>query len=88
MADRKNTISIRIKLFTGLDHDAGLDDYDPSRGLTMRIPEGTKLAKIIINLGLPERGSLIFFCSGEKIDGRRKLKDGDEISCFRPTGGG
>lgn len=88
MEGRKKTITISVKLFTGLDQIAKTEEYDPLEGVTMTIPKGTRVKKAMKMLGLSNRGSLIFFMNGERVGPRKKLKDGDEIDCFRPVAGG
>ena len=88
MINPKQTISIKVRLFAGLDQDAGLSDYDRQQGLDLDIPRGTRLKKVVKMIGLPDRHSLAFFINGERVGLRRKLEDGDDISCLKPAAGG
>jgi hypothetical protein len=81
-------ISIRIKFFSGIDKELKLEQYDPSRGITMNIPAGKRLKWALKNAGMTSFSGNAFFRSGERISTWTKLKDGDEVSCLKPSGGG
>jgi hypothetical protein len=81
-------ISIRIKFFSGIDKELKLEQYDPSRGITMKIPAGKRLKWALKNAGMTSFSGYAFFRSGERISTWTKLKDGDEVSCLKPSGGG
>jgi hypothetical protein len=82
------TISVTIKLYAGLDIDAGVAGYDPATGVSLQIPNGARLKHAVNHLGLPDRRRLTYFIDGTRVGLWRKLKDGDEISCLRPLAGG
>ena len=88
MSDSKQTITIKIRLFAGLDQDADLKDYDRKEGLNLNIPRGTRLKKVVKMIGLPNRHLLVYFINGEQVELGRKLEDGDDISCLKPAAGG
>ena len=88
MRNSKQTITIKIRLFAGLDQDADLKDYDREAGLNLNIPRGTRLKKVVKLIGLPNRHLLAYFINGEQVELGRKLEDGDDISCLKPAAGG
>ena len=88
MADSKQMITIKVRLFTGLEQDAGLNNYDRQAGLDLNVPGGTRLKKIVKMIGLPDRHMLAYFIDGERVGLRKKLEDGDEITCLKPAAGG
>jgi molybdopterin converting factor small subunit len=88
MTVSKQTITIKVRLFAGLDQDAGLNGYDRQKGLDLIVPRGARLKKVVKMIGLPDRHLLAFFINGERVGLRRKLEDGDEISCLKPAAGG
>ena len=88
MRNSKQTITIKIRLFAGLDQDADLKDYDRETGLDLNIPRGTRLKKVVKLIGLPNRHLLAYFINGEQVELGRKLEDGDDISCLKPAAGG
>ena len=88
MADSKQMITIKVRLFTGLEQDAGLNNYDRQAGLDLNVPGGTRLKKVIKMIGLPDRHMLAYFIDGEQVGLRKKLEDGDEITCLKPAAGG
>jgi hypothetical protein len=81
-------ISIRIKFFSGIDKELKLENYNPSEGITMNIPSGKRLKWPLKTVGMTAFSSYIYFRSGVRISTWAKLKDGDEITCLRPAGGG
>ena len=88
MTDSKHTITIKVRLFAGLDQDANLKGYDRSEGLNLKIPRGTRLKKVVKMIRLPDRHLLAYFINGERVELWRKLEDGDDISCLKPAAGG
>ena len=88
MSNSKQTITVKIRLFAGLDQDASLKDYDREEGLNFNIPRGTRLKKVVKMIGLTNRHMLAYFINGEQVALGRKLEDGDEISCLKPAAGG
>lgn len=84
----KKTIRITVKLFSGLHADSGIVDYNPEEGVAMMVKNGTRVGKIVKEMGLPDYRNLAYFIGGMKIGQRVRLKDGDEIVCLRPSAGG
>lgn len=88
MADSRQTVRIKVRLFAGLDRDADLVGYDRRQGLDLSVAGGTRLEKVVKMIGLPDRQVLAYFINGERVGLRRKLEDGDEIACLKPAAGG
>ncbi len=88
MLDGSKTIRVTVKLFTGLDKDVRGVGQNPRDGMTLNLPEGTRLRKLTKTLDLPDRYSLAYFVNGKQVGLLRKLKDGDEVVCLRPSAGG
>ena len=88
MLGRRNTVTIKVKLLGGLDKEARLDSYDRFEGITLNVPEGTRLIKVVKSLGLPNPYTLVYLIDGERVGLREKLKDGCQIACLRPSAGG
>jgi molybdopterin converting factor small subunit len=84
----KNIITVKVRLFAGLDKDVGVEAYDRHKGITLNVPEGTRLKKAVKMIGLSDRYALVYFIHGERVGLWKKLEDGDEIACLRPTAGG
>ena len=81
-------ITATIKFYSGIHRELGLEDYDPSRGLVVNIPPGTRLKKVLKGLGLKNLSSLAYFRGGERMGLWSKIRDEDEISCLKPSAGG
>ncbi len=88
MTDAKQTITIKVRLFGGLDQDANLNSFDRQEGLSLNVPRGTRLKKVVKKIGLADKHFLAYFINGERVGLWRKLKDGDDISCLKPAAGG
>lgn len=88
MTDPKHTITIKVRLFAGLDQHVNLKTYDRHEGLNLNIPRGTRLKKVVKMLELPDRHLLAYFINGERVGLWRKLEDGDDVSCLKPVAGG
>ncbi len=80
--------TVTIKLFSGINRDIGLADYDPSRGITMEVREGTRLKRALRRLGMRKLLHNAYFRNGERAGLWTRLHDGDEISCIKPSAGG
>jgi hypothetical protein len=81
-------ISICIKFFSGIDKELKLEQYDPARGITMTIPSGKRLKWALKKIGMTSFSGYALFRRGERITTWTKLKDSDEVSCLKPSGGG
>ncbi len=81
-------ISVTIKFFSGLNRDLGLQEYDPAAGIALRLKPGVRLRTVLRGMGMRKLSWYAFFRRGERISPWRKLRDGDEVSCLKPSGGG
>ena len=70
----KNIITIKVRLFAGLERDADVDDYDRNEGITLNVPEGTRLKKVVKMIRLSDRYSLVYFIHGERVGLRKSLR--------------
>ena len=84
----KNIITVKVRLFAGFDKDVSVDGYDRHEGITLNIPQGTRLKKVVKMIGLSDRYALVYFIHGERVGLRKRLENGDEIACLRPAAGG
>ncbi len=81
-------IVVRLKFFSGIDKELRLENYNPAEGIIMNVPSGKRLKWALKAAGLTKYSSYIYFRSGGRISTWAKLKEGDEITCLRPAGGG
>jgi hypothetical protein len=89
MLFRKPTrAKVTIKLFSGINRDLGLSDYDPSRGIELEVREGVRLKKVLKGLGMRKLMHNAYFQNGERAGLWTRLRNGDEISCIKPSAGG
>lgn len=82
------TMSITVKLYSGLDRELGIPSHDLGTGLIVTVPAGKRLRHVLKRLGMTGLSQFAYFRNGERISQWTKLGDGDEISCLRPSGGG
>jgi len=84
----RETITVNIKLFSGIEEESNLSDYDPKSGVDIITNKGTRLKKILKDIGLRKLSDYLYFYNGERVSLRIRLNDRDKISCLRPSGGG
>ena len=84
----KENISIKIKLFGGLDRQAKINDYDPDSGIDLQIAKGARLKKVFKTIGLSRSDSIACFINGKKVDVDEKLENGDVLFIMKPVSGG
>jgi sulfur carrier protein ThiS len=81
-------IDVTLRFFSGIDKEINIKNYDPSMGLTLSVSKGTRLKKILKKLEMPKMSSNAYFREGERMGLWSKVRDGDDISVLRPSGGG
>jgi len=88
MFGTKERISVKIKLFSGLDRQAKINHYDPDSGLDLQLSQGARLKKVFKTLGLSKSKSTVCFINGEKAGLNANLKNGDVVFFMKPASGG
>jgi hypothetical protein len=86
MFGRKRTITVKVKLFSGLKPRC--EGYDPVHGLTLVVPSGTRLRKVVKSLGLTGNYRLAYFVNGQRVGLWKRLQEDCEIFCMLPSAGG
>lgn len=81
-------ISIRMKFFSGIDKELKLQDYNPGEGVIMTFSPGKRLKYALKTAGIKKASPYFYFRDGQRITSWAKLRDGDEITCLKPSGGG
>jgi molybdopterin converting factor small subunit len=84
----KETISINVKLYSGLDRQAKINDYDPEAGIDLEIAKGDRLKKVFKAMGLSTHESTVGFINGKKAGLDERLKSGDAVFLMKPVSGG
>lgn len=85
---KKKKIHVRVKLYGGLHKEAAVEGYNQNEGHMITIPKGSRVLHAVKLIGLPHIYSLAYFCNGKRVGVFKKLHEGDELSCLRPSGGG
>ena len=88
MLGTKENIAVKIKLFSGLDRQAKITNYDPDSGIELQIVKGARLKKVFKIIGLSRTESIACFINGKKVDVNEKLENGDVLFIMRPVSGG
>ena len=88
MFGNKESITVKVKLFSGLDSQVIIDNYDPDAGINLQIVKGVRLKKIFKTIGLSRNESVVCFINGKKVDVNEKLKNGDVLFIMKPVSGG
>ena len=88
MFGTKESITVKIKLFSGLDRQVKINNYDPDSGIDVQIVKGARLKKIFETIGLSRNESTACFINGKKVDVNEKLKNGDVLFFMKPVSGG
>jgi len=73
----KATITIKVKLYSGLDRLIKMSAYDPETGYDLNISANSKLKQVAKKLGLKNRGPIVYFINGRKAKLKERLKNGD-----------
>ncbi|MBW2410196.1 MAG: MoaD/ThiS family protein [Deltaproteobacteria bacterium] len=84
----KEYITINVKLYSGLDHQAKINHYDPDAGIELAIAKGARLKKVFKLVGLSAHESIAGFINGKKAGPGERLKDGDVVYFMKPVSGG
>ncbi|HOP29787.1 MAG TPA: hypothetical protein P5120_06920 [Spirochaetota bacterium] len=83
-----NDIIITLKLYSGLEKESGILNYNPDTGIIINVRKGTRLKKILSDAGMEKFFPFAFFSGGERITLRRKFNESSEVSCLKISGGG
>jgi hypothetical protein len=88
MFAKKEEISVTIKLFSGIEKQVKLHEYEGKGVLCVRMKKRTRLKHLLKKIGLENRKELAFFRNNIRINSWTRLEDGDVISCLKISGGG
>ena len=84
----RKKITVTVKLFSGLQKELNIESYNNEKGIDINLRSFSPLISIVKSLGLPRYRSLVYFINGERVGLFKILKDGDVVSCLKPSGGG
>ena len=88
MFGTRENITVKIKLYSGLDRQVKIGHYDPDSGIDLQIVKGARLKKVFKQLGLSTHESTVGFINGKKAALSDKVKEGDVVYFMRPVSGG
>ena len=88
MFGTKESITVKIKLFSGLDRQAKINNYDPDSGIDLQIAKGARLKKVFTIMGLSRHQTMVCFINGKKAGLNETLNNGDVVFFMRPVSGG
>jgi len=79
-------IEVEVRLY------ATLRKYSPEAGsggpLILQMPEGDRLADLLVRLGVPKGEVKTAFVNNRRQDEDYQLRDGDRVAFFPPVAGG
>ncbi|HOK03398.1 MAG TPA: hypothetical protein PLN03_12840 [Spirochaetota bacterium] len=81
-------IIITVKLYSNLDKELKIKDYNPDKGIILQIKKGSRLGKILKKTGLSSLSKYAIFSDGERISKWKKFHHSAEISILKISGGG
>jgi hypothetical protein len=81
-------ITIKIRLYSGIDREIGLTDYNPHDGIDLTLPGKSNLKAALKLIGCKKKSYYAVFCNGDRVGVRYKLVAGDQISLIVPSAGG
>jgi hypothetical protein len=84
----KENITVKIKLYGGLDRQSKIDHYNPDSGVELQMVKGVRLKKVFKAIGLRRSESVVCFINGRKAGFSEKLKNQDVVFFMRPASGG
>lgn len=85
---RAKEITVTIKLYSGLHRELELSTYDMSQGLRVTIKNGMRLKNVLRMIGMKQLLENAYFIQGNRVGLWHRLREGDEVSCLKPSGGG
>ena len=62
--------------------------YDPYRGISLEVPPGTPVGRVMRQLGLPEREVTLIMVNGRRQEADFSLQGNERLGLFPPIGGG
>jgi molybdopterin synthase sulfur carrier subunit len=62
--------------------------YDPYEGISLKVPPGTPVARVISQLGLPAQEVTLIFVDGHRREMDFALQGNERLGLFPPIGGG
>lgn len=81
-------INITLKLYSGIEKELKIHDYDHESGINITIKQGASLRKVLKQAGFKKNSSYVFFSGGHQISVWRKFYKSAEVSCLKISGGG
>jgi molybdopterin converting factor small subunit len=80
------SIRVNVRLFATLRRF--FPDYNPDKGIEVKVEEGSTVENVIQTLQLPKNEASVILINGMSKKTTDMLTDGDQISLFTPLGGG
>ena len=79
-------IRVNVRLFATLRRF--FPDYNPEKGIDVRVEQGTTVENLIQTFGLPENEARVILINGRSKNLTDMITDGDQVNIFTPLGGG
>lgn len=79
-------MELRVRLYGSLGKD--LTDHDPLKGMSLDLPEGSRVGDLINHLKIPRKKVGIISVDGSLVKDTKTLHDGNLVRLYRPIFGG
>ena len=80
------SIRVNVRLFATLRRF--FPDYDPEKGIEVKVDQGSTVKNLIQTLQLPENEARVILINGKSKNLTDVIADGDQVNLFTPIGGG
>jgi len=81
-------ILITVRLYSGIEKEVIIENYDVEKGIVIYVNIGTRLGKILKSIGLKNLSRFCFFSNGMRISQWTRMNEQSDVSCLKISGGG
>ncbi len=81
-------INITLKLYSGIEKELKIHDYDQNGGIIFTVKPGTSLRQILKQAGFKKLSRYVFFNGGHHVSAWKRFYKHAEVSCLKVSGGG
>lgn len=81
-------LTMPLKIFLNATLRQYVPGYNPYQGLSLEVPPGTSVARVIHRLGLPPAEVTLIMVDGRRREADFPLQGQERLGLFPPIGGG
>jgi sulfur carrier protein ThiS len=79
-------MEVKIKLYGTLR--LGIENYKPSQGILVEIPDGATVKELLAHLEIPEARGAVVIADGRVLKADDEIQDGASVNVFQSVQGG